>query len=377
MPIGKRIKSFAGFVMATVLVNSASAMTVVQFGSMPDGRMVNEYILTNSRGSEASVIALGATLRALKVRDRKGAMRDVVLGYDTLQEYLEGPAYFGATIGRYANRIANGELTIDNTTYHLSTNSGPNSLHGGAHGFNKVLWSQDPGARMAKNSVRLEYVSADGEEGFPGELTVRVTYTLTDADELKIEYRAQTSSTTVVNFTNHSYFNLGGAGDGEVVNERLTLAADGYTPVGESGIPSGVIQSVAGSDYDFRAPVELGKRLAAATDSRVVAMHGFDSNFVLSDGEGRLRYAATLQDPASGLELTVYTTEPGLQLFTPDFPAHALKGKQGKYYGGRAAVCLETQHFPDSPHNPQFPTTLLRRGQTFHSESVYRFRTLR
>lgn len=347
-----------------------------KFGAMPDGEVVNEYRLTNQRGSRASVTTLGATLRALEVKDRDGQLTDVVLGYDTVREYLADRAYFGATIGRYANRIANAQFTLDGKTYHLSPNDGAGTLHGGIKGFNRVVWRANDGGGGSMNSVRLKYVSPDGEEGYPGKLTIWVTYTLTDDDELKIRYRAIASATTVVNFTNHSYFNLGGAGSGEVLAQRLQVDADAFTPMNGDKIPTGEIAAVAGTDYDFQAPSELGSHLATASSPQVTASHSFDMNLLLREHGSRLHYAATLQDPRTGIEMQLATTEPAVQLYTPRFPVGFLHGKNAKPYQGYAAVCLEPQHFPDSPHHPQFPSTVLRRGEVYTSESVYRFRTV-
>ena len=375
MQSAERLCGIVGIVVVALGAGAARAATQSVFGVTPDGQVVKQYKLTNARGTEAMVITLGATLRSLEVHDRNGKATDVVLGYDTLQEYLDGGWYLGATIGRYANRIANAEFAIDGNTYRLSANNGANSLHGGVRGFNRAVWVADGSDSSAADSVRLKYVSPDGEEGYPGRLTVWVTYALTNANELKIRYQANSSATTIVNLTNHTYFNLGGAGDGEVLEERLMVAADAFTPVNGDLIPTGQTRPVANTDYDFRAPTELGSRLAAAGDPRVVASHGFDLNLVLRGHSPQLHYAATLQDPKTGIELRLDTTEPGLQLFTPHFQ-DAIRGKGGKVYAGSGAICLEPQHFPDSPHNRQFPSTVLRRGEVFRSESVYRFRAL-
>jgi aldose 1-epimerase len=376
MQSAERLCGIVGIAVMALGAGATRAATQSVFGVTPDGQVVKQYRLTNARGTEAMVITLGATLRSLEVHDRNGKATDVVLGYDTLEEYLDGRWYLGATIGRYANRIANAEFAIDGNTYRLSANNGANSLHGGVKGFDRAVWVADGSDGSAADSVRLKYVSPDGEEGYPGRLTVWVTYALTNANELKIRYQANSSATTIVNLTNHTYFNLGGSGDGEVLQERLMVAADTFTPVNGDLIPTGQIQPVADTDYDFRAPTELGSRLAAAGDPRVVASHGFDFNLVLRGHSPQLHYAATLQDPKTGIELRLDTTEPGLQLFTPHFPQDAIRGKGGKVYAGSAAICLEPQHFPDSPHNRQFPSTVLRRGEVFRSESVYRFRAL-
>lgn len=343
-----------------------------RFGTMPDGHTVEQYSLRNRSGSEATVISLGATLQSLRLHDRDGHLIDVVLGYDSLDEYLNGGTYFGATIGRYANRIAHAEFGLDGKTYHLPANNGENTLHGGTAGFNRGLWDRVGPTRG--NSIRLKYVSADGEQGFPGQLTVWVTYTLTDADELKISYEASTSAPTIVNLTNHSYFNLGGAGLGDVSQERISVKASSYTPVDTANIPTGDIESVDGTDFDFRAGKSLGEHLQSASDSAVVKSQGYDINLVL-DGGARLRKVALVQDPRSGLSMEVSTTEPGMQLYTPNFTRGRLIGKGSLAYVGHGAICLETEHFPDSPHRPRFPSTILRPGQTLRSETIYKFST--
>ena len=363
--------------LATLMISLSTAslaqgVAESRFGTMPDGHTVEQYSLRNRSGSEATVMSLGATLRSLRLHDRHGHLIDVVLGYDSLPAYLNGGSYFGATIGRYANRIAHAEFTLDGKTYHLPANNGENTLHGGTAGFNRGLWERV--GTTSGNSIRLKYVSADGDQGFPGQLTVWVTYTLTDTDELKISYEARTSAPTILNLTNHSYFNLGGAGAGDVSQERITVQASSYTPVDSANIPTGDIESVNGTDFDFRAAKSLGEHLQSASDPAVVKSQGYDINLVL-DGGARLRKVALVQDPGSGLSMEVSTTEPGMQLYTPNFPPGKVVGKERKDYGGHAAICLETEHFPDSPHRPQFPSTVLRPGQTLRSETIYKFST--
>jgi aldose 1-epimerase len=308
----------------------------------------------------------------LRLHDREGHPIDVVLGYDSLDEYLNGGSYFGATIGRYANRIAHAEFSLDGKTYHLPANNGENTLHGGTAGFNRGLW--DRVGPTSANSIRLKYVSADGDQGFPGQLTVWVTYTLTDADELKISYEARTSAPTIVNLTNHSYFNLAGAGMGEVSQERITVQASSYTPIDAANIPTGDIESSTGTDFDFRIAKSLGEHLQSASDPAVLKSQGYDINLVL-DGGASLRKVALVQDPSSGLSMEVSTTEPGMQLYTPNFTRGRLVGKGSHAYVGHGAICLEAEHFPDSPHRPAFPSTILRPGQTLRSETIYKFST--
>jgi len=372
---GTRVPTLWGIATLMISLSTASlaqGIAVPRFGTMPDGHSVALYALRNRAGSEATVISLGATLQSLRLHDREGHPIDVVLGYDSLAEYLNGGSYFGATIGRYANRIAHAEFSLDGKTHHLPANNGENTLHGGTAGFNRGLWHRV--GPTSGNSIQLKYVSADGDQGFPGQLTVRVTYTLTDADELKISYEARTTAPTIVNLTNHSYFNLAGAGMGDVSQERITIQASAYTPVDAANIPTGDIESVQGTDFDFRAAKSLGEHLQSASDPSVVKSQVYDINLVL-DGGARLRKVALVQDPGSGLSMEVSTTEPGMQLYTPNFTRGRLIGKGSRGYVGYGAICLEAEHFPDSPHRPGFPSTVLRPGQTFRSETIYKFST--
>jgi aldose 1-epimerase len=357
--------------VSPITASLAQAAPESSFGTMPDGRPVMQYLLRNRAGSEATVLSLGATLQSLRVQDRAGHPIDVVLGYDSLAEYLDGRSYFGATIGRYANRIAHAEFSLDGKTYHLPANNGENTLHGGTTGFNRVIWDR-AGPKSGGNTIRLTYVSAAGDQGFPGQLSVSVTYTLTDANELKITYDARTSAPTVINLTNHTYFNLGGAGIGDVSKERITIHAGSYTPVDATLIPTGELRAVNGTDFDFRDAKSLDEHLQSASDPALLKSQVYDVNLIL-DGGPRLRKVAELRDPTSGLSMEVSTTEPGVQLYTPNIPKGRVTGKGGRDYGGREAICLETQHFPDSPHFAQFPSTVLRSGQSFHSETIYKF----
>jgi len=365
-----RLCAVATLMLSLTTAALAQGVAESSFGTMPDGRRVTQYLLHNRAGSEATIISLGATLESLRLHDRSGHRVDVVLGYDSLAEYLDGKSYFGATVGRYANRIAHAEFGLDGKTYHLPANNGENTLHGGSTGFNSGLWGRVQ--LKSRNSIRLEFTSIDGDQGFPGRLTVSVTYTLTDADELKISYEAKTSAPTVINLTNHSYFNLGGAGVGDVSQERIAIQASSYTPVDTVNIPIGDIKSVDGTDFDFRTGKSLGDHLQSASDPALRKTQVYDINLVL-DGGPRLRKVARVQDPTTGLSMEVSTTEPGVQLYTPNFPRGKVAGKEHRNYGGHAAICLETEHFPDSPHNPGFPSTVLRPGQIFHSETIYKF----
>jgi aldose 1-epimerase len=338
------------------------------FGQMPDGTAIEAYTVHNSQGASAKFITYGATLTELHMKDKQGQLGDVVFGFDDLQGYLGNHPYFGATVGRYANRIAKGTFTLDGQTYHLPINNPPNSLHGGDQGFSRRVWKAEPVKRPDGAGVRFTYLSKDGEEGYPGNLTVSVTYLLTDKNELKIDYEAQTDKDTVVNLTNHSYFNLSGSGTGDILKYVLYLNADKYTPVDSTLIPTGEIASVAGTSLDFRKPTAIGARIA-----EIKGIGGYDHNFVLNGQMGTLRIAARVSDPDSGREMEVWTTEPGVQFYSSIGLNGSIKGKGGVAYQKYGAICLETQHYPDSPNHPNFPSTELKPGQHFHSETVYKF----
>ncbi len=332
---------------------------------MPDGRPVDLYILTNAHGLRAAITNFGGILVSLETPDRNGKLGDIVLGLDTFPEYLAVKRYYGATVGRYANRIGKARFTLDGIEYTLARNNGENSLHGGVVGFHKKLWSA---REISDDGLELTYVSPDGEEGFPGKLTAKVTYTLTANDELRIDYAATTDKATVVNFTNHSFFNLAGGGD--ILQEIVRIDADRYTPVDAGLIPTGELRSVAGTPFDFRKPVEIGKPIHD-DDPQLKFARGYDHNWVLNHPSGELGFAASVYDPKSGRTMDVLTTEPGIQFYTGNTLDGT--GKQGQAYGPYSALCLETQHFPDSPNRPEFPSTVLRPGQKFHSTTIYRF----
>ena len=343
------------------------------FGVTPDGQQVSIYTITNDNGVEARVIDLGGIIVSLKVPDRNGDLDDVVLGFDSLEGYVEEHPYFGAIIGRYGNRIANGQFTIDGETYQLPVNNGPNSLHGGIRGFDKVVWDAEPFENERGRGLILSYTSADGEEGYPGNLQTRVTYTLTNDDELIFDYHAVTDKATPVNLTQHSYFNLAGDGSGDILDHQVMLNASRMTAVDNTLIPTGELRPVEGTPFDFREPTAIGERINA-DDEQLRFAGGYDHNFVIDGDEGdSLVLAARVHEPTSGRTLEVLTTEPGVQFYTGNFLDGSLTGKNGAVYEARTGFCLETQHFPDSPNQPSFPNTILRPGEEYRSTTVFRF----
>ncbi len=328
-----------------------------------------DHSLTNANGMQVRILAYGAVVQSLTAPDRHGDYADVVLGYDSVDAYAGGQAYLGAIVGRYANRIGGARFELDGNRYSLPANDGPNTLHGGFRGFDKVVWTMKPDP--AGRSVRLTYVSPEGEQGFPGDVTIRVTYTLTDEDELRIDYDATTDRATPLNLSNHAYFNLAGHGAGDILGHELELLADAYTPVDSKLIPTGELRDVTGTPFDFRTPTAIGARVDDA-DQQLAFGHGYDHNFVLRKSGGGVELAARVFEPGSGRVLEVLTTEPGVQFYTGNH-LHGLPGKHGARYGRRGGFCLETQHFPDSPNRPGFPDTILRPGETYASTTVYRF----
>lgn len=345
-------------------------VTRAPFGTTPDGRAVELFTLSHPQGMEVAIATYGATIVSLKVPDRNGRLGDVVLGYPTLEGYLRASPYFGAIVGRYGNRIARGRFTLDGTAYQLATNDGPNHLHGGVRGFDKVVWTGQPATTDTTAGVTLTYLSPDGEEGYPGALSVTVTYTLAASNELRVDYVATTSAPTPVNLTQHSYFNLAGAGD--ILAHQLTLAADRYTPVDSTLIPTGDLAPVEGTPFDFRAPVPIGARIGQ-DDEQLRRGRGYDHNFVLNRAGPGLSLAARVTEPATGRTLEVSTTEPGIQFYSGNFLDGTITGKDGRVYGHRTGFCLETQHYPDSPNQPGFPGTILRPGEEHRSATVFAF----
>jgi aldose 1-epimerase len=361
---------FSGlFALVSVAAEAKTTVTSQPFGKMPDGTSVEIYTLSDGP-YEARITTFGGVLVSLKVPDRSGKVGDVVLGFDNLEGYVanfNGPsdAFLGALIGRYANRIAHGSFTLDGNKYSLPKNNGDNTLHGGPHGFNNVVWR----AKLVANGVELTYVSKDGEAGFPGNLTAVVRYTLVKGD-LRIEYSATTDKDTVVNLTNHAYFNL--AGQGNILDHQLTLYASRFTPVDAGLIPTGELKPVESTPFDFRKATPVGVRIDA-NDEQLHLGHGYDHNWVLDSGGGKLTEAAEVYDPNSGRVLKVLTDQPGIQFYSGNFLDGSIRGKGGKPLERRSALCLETQHFPDSPNHPDFPTTELKPGERYHTVTVYSF----
>ena len=347
------------------------------FGRLPspDGPSVDEFTLTNAHGIEVRAITYGAIITVIRTPDRSGKLADIVFGFDSLEGYLAQSPYFGAIVGRFANRIAHGQFSLDGVTYHLATNNGPNSLHGGLRGFDKVLWTAEPVQSDSGAGVVFHYLSPNGEEGYPGNVDVRVTYMLTPRDELVVDYTATTDKATPLNLSQHSYWNLHGDGKGNILDHVLTLDASAYTPVDSTLIPTGQIAAVAGTPFDFRSPTAIGARIEQP-NKQLRFGKGYDHNWVLdrpAGGGTALVRAARLVDSTSGRTLEISTSEPGIQFYSGNFLDGTITGKHGVVYGHRAALCLETQHFPDSPNHPNFPSTILRPGETFRSRTVFVF----
>jgi len=351
----------------------ASSQAGVQqqpFGTK-DGRPITLYTLTNSHGVEVRAMTYGGIIVSIRVPDRKGQMSDIVLGHETAEGYMPNPPYLGAIVGRYANRIANGTFTLDGKTYTLPKNDGPNTLHGGTtRTFDKVMWDGEP--LKGKTGVVLTYLSKDGEEGFPGNLKVKVTYTLNDDNELTVDYEATTDKATPINVSQHSYFNLAGEGNGDILSHEIMINADRFTPVDKNLIPTGELRPVKGTPFDFTTSTKIGARIDDNYEQLVLG-HGYDHNFVLNrKGEGMV-LAAQVYEPTTGRVLEVSTTQPGVQFYTGNFLDGSVTGKQGHVYKRRYGFCLETQHFPDSPNHPSFPTTILRPDERFHQVTVFKF----
>jgi aldose 1-epimerase len=350
------------------------SMKTTVFGKLQDGREVHQYTLSNGAGLTAEVINYGATIASLSVPDRNRKVDDVVLGYDTLEGYVNGTAYFGAIVGRYGNRVGRGQFQLDGKRHQLTVNDGENHLHGGKIGFNKVLWDAKKPDNTADSSIRMQYVSRDGEEGYPGTVTIVVTYTLTDRNELRIDYEGTTDQPTILNPTQHSYFNLSGAFTNTILAHQLMIEADGITAVDKGLIPTGQIANVANTPMDFRAPVAIGSHIND-NDEQLAFGKGYDHNWVLKGNPGRVRKAAELYDDASGRLMSVFTDQPGIQFYSGNFLDGSEKGKKGIAYQQRSGLCLEAQAFPDTPNKPQFPSIALWPGKTYRQTTIYQFST--
>lgn len=342
------------------------------FGRTPEGEVVDLYTLTNTKGMEVKIANYGGIVVSLRVPDRHGQFDDVVLGFDRLEDYLKGHPYFGAIIGRYANRIAGGRFVLNGVSYQLTLNEGQNHLHGGLRGFDKVVWKARPVKSARGVGVRFAYLSRDGEEGYPGNLSVTVTYLLTEENELRIEYTATTDRDTIVNLTHHSYFNLAGQGRRDILDHLLQINAQYFTPIDANLIPTGEVRFVRGTPFDFTQLTPIGARIEAS-DEQLRFGRGYDHNWVLEGPPGVLRLAARVVEPSSGRVLEVWTTEPGLQFYSGNFLDVTITGKEGRIYHQRYGFCLEPQHFPDSPNKPHFPSVVLRKGARYHTTTVYKF----
>lgn len=367
----------AGLVLSSLLgcasVNSSKSESAGQLSrqsfGQADGKPVDLFTLRNAKGTEVKISNYGGIVTSFKVPDRNGNMGDVVLGYDNLSDYVKNSPYFGALIGRYGNRIAKGKFTLDGKEYTLATNNGPNALHGGIKGFDKVVWDAKVLATPDGPSLELHYVSKDGEEGYPGTLNVTAVYTLMDDNGLRLEYTATTEKDTVVNLTQHSYFNL--AGKGDVLKHEVMIDADKFTPVDSTLIPTGELRPVQGTPFDFRKSTAIGARINE-NDEQLKFGNGYDHNWVLNHRMGHLGVIATVYEPASGRVLEVLSTEPGLQFYSGNFLDGTITGKGGWVYQFRNGFCMEPQHFPDSPNHPDFPPTVLKPGQTYHNTIIFR-----
>lgn len=342
------------------------------FGTTEDGTAIDRYTLSNANGMKVQITNYGGIVTSILVPDKNGKLADVVLGYDNLEGYLKNNPYFGCIVGRYGNRIARGKFKIDGKEYSLATNNGPNHLHGGLKGFDKVVWTAKEIRSQQTVGLELSYWSKDGEEGYPGNLAVTVAYTLSNDNALRIDYQATTDQPTICNLTNHSYFNLKDAGATPILDHELLLDADYITPVDSTLIPTGKLQPVAGTPFDFRTPTTIGARIDAE-DEQLRFGRGYDHNFVLNGQLGTLRRVGKLSEPTSGRLLEIWTTEPGIQFYSGNFLDGSITGKNGTVYQFRHGLCLETQHYPDSPNQPNFPTTILKPGEKYQTTTIYKF----
>lgn len=361
--------------ISSIAYAGTCSVTRRPFGQTPSGAPVYLYTLTNSHGMQVKITNYGGTIVSLSTPDRTGKLGDIALGYNDLADYEKNSPYFGSIVGRFANRIAHGQFTLDGKTYHLFLNNGPNTLHGGKIGFDKVVWTAEPEQGKSSAGVALRYVSKDGEEGYPGILSTRVTYTLKNDDSLRIDYTATTDKDTVVNLSNHTYFNLAGEGNGTVLDHVLTINADRYTPVDKTSIPTGQLAPVAGTPFDFRKPHAVGERIRE-NNVQLKNAGGYDHNWVLRPHGHKMAEAVRVYCPRSGRVMTIFTTQPGLQIYSGNFLDGSIVGKSGKRYVHNGALVLETQHFPDSPNHANFPTTVLKPGDVYRESTILKFSVL-
>ena len=368
-----RAADTSGAAVGNAAASTTRSVTKTSFGQAPDGKAVDLYTMRNANGVEVRAMTYGGIITVFRAPDRAGQFDDIVLGYDDLAGYVKSSPYFGAIVGRYGNRIARGRFTLDGATYTLAINNAPNHLHGGIKGFDKVVWGAESFRNDSSVGVVLSYTSPDGEEGYPGTLRSRVTYTLTDRDELAVDYHATTDKATPVNLTQHTYWNLAGDGKRDILGHLLTLNADAITPVDSTLIPTGELMPVAGTPFDFRSPTAIGARVDSS-HRQIVNGKGYDHNYVLNRGTvgGGLAHAARITEPTTGRSLDIYTTEPGVQFYSGNFLDGSNVGKSGHVYKHRYGFALETQHYPDSPNKPKFPSTILRPGETYQSRTVFK-----
>jgi aldose 1-epimerase len=369
--------SSSATVPASVSMGRATpGVTRAPFGTTTDGKAVDIYTMTNSHGVEIRATNYGGLIVSVKTPDRNGHFDDIALGYDSLAGYLRDTPYFGAIVGRYGNRIAKGAFTLDGTTYHLAINNGPNSLHGGLKGFDKVVWAATPFQNASGVGLVLSYTSADMEEGYPGALTTKVTYTLTNQDQLVVDYLATTTKATPVNLTQHSYWNLAGSASRDILGHVLMIDADAITPVDTTLIPTGELMPVGGTPFDFRMPTAIGARIDQRQNQQIRFGGGYDHNWVLNRrgaASDSMMHAVRLVEPTTGRTMDIATMEPGVQFYTGNFLDGSITGKGGHVYHYRYGLALETQHFPDSPNHPNFPSTILRPGQQYHTRTMFTF----
>ena len=363
--------SAAGF---TGCADATVSVTKKPWGQTPEGVAVDLYTLRNARGAEATITNYGGIVVTLLMPDKSGKMEDIVLGYDHLQGYIDKTPYFGCLVGRYGNRIGNAQFTLDGQTHTLAKNDGPNSLHGGVKGFDKVVWTARPVESKDGAALELTYLSKDGEEGFPGNLQVTAVYTLTNNNELRLDFTATTDKPTVCNLTHHSYFNLRGQGNGDILGHEVTINSSRITPVDKTLITTGEYAPVEGTPFDFRKPTTIGARINDA-DTQLQYGPGYDHNWVIDKPAGQLAVHATVFEPTSGRVMEVLSDEPGLQFYSGNFLDGTIKGKGGVVYQHRTGFCMEPQHYPDSPNKPQFPSVVLRPGETYQNTIIYRFST--